>query len=102
MQNMLEREVILTAVKEKIFAEIRDLPIHVYLFGSWARGQERPTSDIDIALDAEGEMDGRVLLVVREALEESTIPYRVDVVDMTKADIRLVENIRKEGILWTE
>jgi len=35
------------------------------------------------------------------ALEESTIPYRVEVVDLTEASPAFRERVRREGIAWT-
>ena len=37
---------------------------------------------------------------VREQLEDSTIPFRFDVVDMGFASEILKQRIRREGILW--
>lgn len=72
-------------------------PGRVYLFGSWARGTQHRGSDVDIAID--GGNPGRIG-ALRELLEESTIPYRVDVVDMRLASESLREQIRKDGIAW--
>jgi hypothetical protein len=41
-----------------------------------------------------------VLATLRDALEESTIPYRVDVVDLAETDADFRERIRREGVLW--
>jgi predicted nucleotidyltransferase len=53
----------------------------VWVFGSRATGRARRYSDLDLAIDA-----GRPLTVdetarLREAFEESDLPYTVDVVD---------------------
>ena len=74
--------------------------VRVYLFGSWARGEERITSDIDLAI--EGEDVSEIAMQVRETLEESDIPYRVDVVNLVEASPELLANVRKEGILWKD
>lgn len=73
---------------------------NVYLFGSWARGLQRPASDIDVAIEGSDPLPPGVLAGLREALEESTIPYPVDVVDLadTEADFR--ERVHREGVLW--
>ena len=54
----------------------------VYLFGSRARGDNNPESDIDIAIDIETKIDSSVLSQIKEAVEESTIPFTVDIVDL--------------------
>ena len=45
------REQTLERVKDIVLGEIADANVKVYLFGSWARGEERRSSGIDIALD---------------------------------------------------
>ena len=71
---------------------------HIYLFGSRARGDAKPYSDIDIAIDGNSTLSKR-LSQVRFAIEESLIPYKVDLVDLSKAPY-LKEIIKKEGIQW--
>jgi len=74
--------------------------VSVYLFGSWASGVPHRASDIDIAVDAAEPLPPETLARLREALEESTVPYRVDVVDLSDADTEFRERVRREGILW--
>ncbi|WP_431805059.1 hypothetical protein [Halobacillus andaensis] len=37
-----------------------------------------------------------------EQIEESTIPYNVDVVDLHEAKESLVQQVKEEGILWKD
>jgi len=96
------RENILKQVKETVLKSIEKAPARVYLFGSWARGDERVTSDIDIAIEPMGVISPLLLQNLREELEESHIPHNVDVVDTREADSKLIENIMREGILWKD
>jgi predicted nucleotidyltransferase len=50
----------------------------VFIFGSRARGDYQPFSDIDILV--EGPASASLLSSIAEELEESTLPYRVDLV----------------------
>lgn len=75
-------------------------PVDVYLFGSWARGTQRPTSDIDVAIESAEPLPRALLASLRETLEESTIPNRVDVVDLAETDAAFRDRVRREGILW--
>ena len=70
------------------------------LFGSRARGDARRTSDIDLACNAERPISPAELSVAREALEESRIPFRIDLVDYGSAQPLLREAIDREGIAW--
>jgi predicted nucleotidyltransferase len=73
----------------------------VYLFGSWATGRRHGASDIDVAIEAAEPLAPGLLARLREALEESTIPYRVDVVDLADTDPAFRERVRREGVVWT-
>lgn len=72
----------------------------MYLFGSWAHGVQRPTSDIDVAIESAEPLPRALLASLREALEESTIPNRVDVVDLAETDAAFRGRVRREGIRW--
>jgi len=94
------REEILYMVKDIVLKGLGNAEARVYLFGSWARGEEKRASDIDIAIEYEGSLAHDIIVKIRELLEESRIPYRVDVVDLTKAGPVLAERVKEEGILW--
>lgn len=70
------------------------------LFGSRARGDARRTSDIDLAIVARHPIPADSLAEMREALEESRIPFRVDLVDYAGAPAPLREAIDREGVVW--
>ena len=72
----------------------------VYLFGSRANGTCSKGSDIDIALDNGRVLELFVLGNIREKIEESTIPFFVDIVDYHAVSNKMKERILKEGVLW--
>lgn len=86
---------------QNIVAQIfKDTTCVVYLFGSRARGTHTITSDIDIAVASPDDL-GNKLSALREALEFSTIPLFVDVVDLSQAGATFLEQVRNEGvIIW--
>lgn len=69
-----------------------------WLFGSRATGRATLVSDFDLAVIAEGDI-GSALARAREELEESTIPFLVDLVDLREATEALVEQVKQKGIL---
>ena len=73
-----------------------------YLYGSQARGQSTRASDIDVAVLPLSELPIGLLATIRENLEESTVPYRVDLVDLTKTDPSFRTRVEQEGTLWSE
>ncbi len=79
---------------------LKSQPITIYLFGSWAQGQATSHSDIDIAVEPHRTLPAGMLADLRDRLEESHIPYRVEVVDLSKADPYFRERVLKEGIRW--
>jgi len=79
----------------------QELPdCHIILFGSRARRTNHPGSDIDIALDTNGRIDIRAIGRIKEVIDESNIPFFVDVVDLHAVSPAMREEIMKEGVLW--
>jgi len=56
------------------------------LFGSRAGKIFRPSSDIDVGFIAKHKLGQRLFNGIREALDESIIPYHIDLVDFGTAD----------------
>lgn len=75
--------------------------IKVYLFGSRARGDNRPASDIDLALDAGRPLTFTDMARAREILNALSIPEKIDVVDIHSISEELRDIILKEGVIWT-
>ncbi|MBN2267332.1 MAG: nucleotidyltransferase domain-containing protein [Candidatus Babeliaceae bacterium] len=72
----------------------------IYLFGSRATHKNRPGSDIDIAIDNGSTVDFATLLKVWGELDESNIPYKVDLVDLQASSESFRQEIFKKGVLW--
>ena len=73
--------------------------VTVILFGSRARGDYLETSDMDIGILPEGESKKRKIALLRERIENSNIPYKVDVIDLSEASKEFIEQVLKEGLL---
>lgn len=69
------------------------------LFGSRVKGSPSRFSDIDLAVSGGQKISGHLLENVREAMEKSRLPYRVDVVDLNGLPETFRENVLKE-IVW--
>lgn len=70
------------------------------LFGARARGDARPASDIDLALVAKQPIAATDMAELCEALDESQIPFRVDLVDYASAPSHLRAAVDRDGIPW--
>ncbi len=89
-------------LKQMIIDFLQDEPIKIILYGSRARGDNNPGSDVDIALSSDGRIDKLLLSNLREMLEESTIPYKVDIVDLAVVSDRFKNEILKDAIIWKD
>lgn len=88
-------------LKQMVLNYLSPYKAQIYLFGSFARGEARPSSDVDIAiLPLESSIPNHVIAGLRNELEESNIPYFVDVVDLSKVDQNFKKQILSEAILW--
>ena len=65
--------------------------ITVFLFGSRTEKDFRHDSDIDVGFISKGKLDTRLFNKIYEALENSIVPYHVDLVDFNKTN----RNFRK-------
>ena len=76
----------------------------VRAFGSRVNGSAKDHSDFDVAVVAQGKIKQRTKMLLREAFEESDLPFRVDVIDYNavsdefRAIINAKYEVMKEGI----
>lgn len=85
-----------------IFDALNGYPAEVYLFGSRAWGGARRTSDIDIGILSAGPLPVVLSSRLQELLEESTIPYAVDLVDLATVEPEFRDKVRMKGIRWND
>lgn len=83
-------------------AFVKNEDTKIYIFGSRARGDNYPASDIDVGVLFEsGVKDGRFKLsLIREKFENSNIPQKVDVIDLNDTSEEFRNEIFKEAIEW--
>jgi predicted nucleotidyltransferase len=88
--------------KHKIIAVISALmpEVKIYLFGSRARGTNRPAADIDIALDGGTRLPVEDVDEVKSMLRESNIMYTVDIVDFHWMTDLMRNEILREKVIW--
>lgn len=86
------RRLVLDAIGERDAA--------VYLFGSMAHGPVRHGSDIDVGILPREDLSPRFFADLAERIEESTIPYNVDLVDLRDVSLAFRDEVQKSGIKW--
>ena len=79
---------------------LRGQRARVFLFGSRAMGRALRGSDVDIAVLPIDPLEPGTLSRLREALEESSIPFAVDVVDLSRASESIRARVLAEGVAW--
>ena len=58
--------------------------VKVWVFGSRANWTTKDSSDLDLALEGENALSHKLLGVLKDAFDDSTLPYTVDVVDLNR------------------
>ena len=64
-----------------ILREYLPVGVKVWVFGSRANWTTKDSSDLDLALEGENALSYKLLGVLKDAFEDSSLPYTVDVVD---------------------
>ena len=70
----------------------------VYLYGSRARGDHRWNSDFDLWI--KGVLPAHILSEIEEALEESFVPFKVDIVIGEQLTGQFAAEVKRDAILW--
>jgi predicted nucleotidyltransferase len=96
------REQAIEDLRRIVLAALAGHDAAVWLFGSCARREPRQRSDIDIAILPRDELPAGFFGELEADIEESTIPYDVDLVDLRQADPALVDEVRREGVKWRD
>ena len=81
---------------------LRGTGARAFLFGSQARQTVHPASDVDVGVLPLTPLPAGLLSTIREALEESTVPFAVDLIDLSSADPAFRKRVLQEGIPWTD
>jgi len=75
-------------IKEIIFKYLNPKEYRVFIFGSRATGKARKYSDYDIGILGKRPVPSVTKVLIEEALEESDLPFKVDIVDFTEVSER--------------
>lgn len=76
------------------------LPAHckVWVFGSRAKNQAKYNSDLDLAIECAEALDKTTLMQLETQFDESRLPYRVDIVDLNKAEPYFKEIVEQQKV----
>ena len=100
----LDRTIDITAEQRKIVLALlqRHLPnTTAWVYGSRAKWTSSPQSDLDLVVFATPEQNGRVSYF-REALEESSLPFRVDLFVWDTVPEQFRKHIKRDHVVMVE
>ena len=73
----------------------------VFLFGSWATGKPGKRSDVDVGLWS-SEHNPKTYHRIVNALDDSIIPLKVDVIEFNLMDKQFKDEALKNIIVWNK
>lgn len=88
-------------IKKIIFEHLPPKDYQVFIFGSRATGRAKKWSDWDIGVQGKQSIPLQILAKINEELENSNIPYLVEVVDFTQVRDKFKNFALKDIKLWT-
>ncbi len=88
-----EKTIVLTILQQHL-----PQGVHAFLFGSRVDGSAKKTSDLDILVKGGSEIDLRTMALLRDAFEESDLPFNVDLLDFHALTEKMYANI-KDGLV---
>ena len=71
----------------------------IFLFGSRAVSEQSKSSDIDIGV-MPGKLDSKVIVKIKEIIDESFVPFKVDIVDFSKVDEDFKKKALRKIVPW--
>ena len=83
-----------------ILADIVPPECRIWVFGSRVKNQVRFNSDLDLALECKDKLPPIILHKLKEAFNDSSLPYRVDVLDINDVSKNFQTIIRPQAIAF--
>ena len=90
----------LDITKNIVLQHIANNNFKVFLFGRRACGNEKKMSDIDIGILGNEKFPLQLKFKIQEAIEESIVPFKVDIIDFFNVDGNFKEEALKKIVEW--
>ena len=94
----MEKEAIIREVT-KIIRSYLDEEYALFLFGSWAKGDARPTSDLDIGVLGKTKVPWEIMVKIRHSIEGIPTLRSIDIVDLNATENSFKETALKHAQL---
>ncbi len=86
--------------KEIVLRELKDSDCKIFLFGSRATKENHRFSDMDIGVVPCEKFNPKLLFELIKKLNDSVIPFKVDIVNFDNVSIKFKEEALKNVIEW--
>lgn len=101
-RKMTSDQKYLDLLKDLVLSQVDTDKVKVFLFGSRALPNYPSRADADIGLDADEPIPSEVYHKIRNAVEDSMIPWDVDIVDFTRVDPQFRKEATRHIVVWNE
>ena len=98
----IDDEKYLNMLKEIILSIVDRKKVMVFLFGSRVSGRHSTGVDADIGLLADDKLSANLYHNLRNAIDESIIPWEVDIIDFTRVDPSFKAEALKDIVIWNK
>jgi len=95
-------DIYLNQVRKLLLGHLKGYRYQLFLFGSQSTQQAGRASDIDVGILPMAPLPRGLLSEIREKLEESHIPYPVDLVDLSRTNPEFLQHVRQKGVIWND
>jgi len=90
----------LSELKKNVVDFLKDEQVKIVLFGSRARKKNQIFSDVDIGLIPSGKLNEKKITLLKEMIENSNIPYKVEFVNFNETGKDFKNEALKEAKIW--
>jgi len=98
----MDKDIYLKQLRKIILSSLKGQRFKLFLFGSQSAERAGRASDIDVAILPINVFPPGLLSKIREELEDSNIPYPVDLIDLSRSNLEFVQRVRREGVEWND
>lgn len=92
----------LEELKSHLIQFFKEEDLSLVLFGSRARGENTPESDIDIGIIPRQPLASKKLTLLREWLENQNIPQKVELVDLSQVSELFKTEALRDAEWWKD
>ncbi len=102
MGELITNNVYIQQLKERVLAFMGNENVEIIVSGSRIRGDNIASSDIDIGIIPKGDFNRGGLALLREYIDDSNIPYNVDIVDFSTTSEQFKKEALRDAEIWKD